>query len=267
MKYLYHTRPKQLLPFITETDPVFIEIDPCLQDISYLGFFASKAYLQYNTILDCGVGASPDLNNPTAHVSDDPHWAARYLHVLLKIRPHVVVVPDVLGNARRTRDNFLYYYNVISHLNMPRTNLMYVIQGQTEEEALEEINWVCKEPLITWVGFPRIVHYYKEDLNYLSSARIRFVDFILDRLRSVGKQVHLLGMNDIKELEWAGTRSISVDTRMASMAALTGCSVIAPRPLGLKIDLTKSFTLEIQESILDNINTLNNIYHNKAKHV
>ena len=269
MKALYHPRPLALLKYVAPDEHVFAEIDPLLNDPSYLGTFR-EGLPTSDIILDCGVGASPDLTDPTGHTSKDPHWAVRYLGILLMIKPRVVVVPDVLCDAQKTRQNFYDYEFVFDQLTLFRKpELLYVIQGRTKAEAMREIEFACKQRSIRWVGFPRLVQYYESvtsNLNAeeLACVRMEFIGPTLPSLRAAGKNVHLLGMNSVGEIIWAARRRVSMDTRMASMAALHNIDVLGPRPNGLKIDLTAALNPIQIQAILDNIKKLNDIYQSEG---
>jgi len=141
---------------------------------------------------------------------------------------------------------------------------MYVIQGKTRQEANEQINLVCGSTFVgvKWIGFPRIVDYYgdlKSDI--LTGQRINFVTKHLARLRKSSFNVHLLGMNSVDELKFAAHNNISVDTRLASMAAIVGMSVTTKRRDKLNIDLVRSFTAMEYTDTLNNIEILNRIYY------
>ena len=263
MSNLYHTYPWDCLLSIKDNDPVFIESEPLLRSLSYQEFFTSQFCSSRNLILDCGVGASPDLNKPMDHVSKDPHWGVWYLRMIRDIMPRVVVVPDSLGCSSVTRSNFYLYEYIIKAMWTPRPpELMYVIQAATWKEARSEIDFACTYRGITWVGFPRLVHYWgdTQDADELAEIRIKFVSSVITKLKDSEKKIHLLGMNNTRELYWAGNNDISCDTRLASLAGFHGFDVRDTRPPNLKIDLAESFTKNQVEAILKNIQILNHIY-------
>jgi len=111
---LYHTFPLGILGFreITKLSSLFIESSACMKSDVYKKFFLSRRPNR-NTILDCGVGMTPDLKNPTAHTSSDPHWAVRYIRLILELQPSVVIIPDILNNAQATLQNYEDYTSVL----------------------------------------------------------------------------------------------------------------------------------------------------------
>ncbi len=262
---LYHTYPAGMLAHIDKDSPVFIEASGCMYSKAYKEFF-----LHYmsgtNTMLDCGVGMSPDLKNPTAHVSTNPHWAAEYLRLLLEIEPEVVIIPDVLNDGIATYCNFITYSKIIDRLwfstkHGRRPAWMYVIQGKTKEEAKKQIEHIQNIPYIDYIGFPRIVDYYGEhNGDILGMQRIGFVEIHLESLREAGKQVHLLGMNSIDELKFAAVNNLSIDTRIASMAALIPFDVTKTRPSNLNLDLNCVFSESEIKRTHANVKILNDIY-------
>lgn len=265
---LYHTLPLGIIGYhnpIAST-PIFIESSACMQREAYKHFFVSRRF--DNTILDCGVGMTPDLKNPTAHTSNDPHWAVKYLGLILDIQPRVVIIPDILNNAQKTLQNYYDYIRIFNTLSCRIPELMYVIQGKTKGDAVDQIELVCSTEFIgvKWIGFPRIVDYYGDlTSDVLANQRIRFVTNYLSKLRKVGYKVHLLGMNSVDELKFAAYHNISVDTRLASMAAIVCMSVTAKRRNKLDIDLVRSFTSVETSDTLKNMEILNRIYHASRK--
>ncbi len=262
---LYHTYPVGMLPHIDKDSPVFIEATGCLENGLYYNFFLDRMRGK-NTILDCGVGMSPDLNNPTAHTSSNPHWGAQYLELLITIEPEVVIIPDILNDGHGTWTNFAVYSTIIDRILFSKTDgrrplWMYVIQGQTKEEARYQIDLAANIPYIDYIGFPRIVDYYGVHTgDVLGQQRIEFIEPHLHTLQSSGKQVHLLGMNSIDELKYAATNGLSTDTRIASMAALGQFDVEGSRPLNLNLDLNREFSQKERKATLRNIRILNDIY-------
>ncbi len=263
---LYHTYPAGMLHSLDKESSVFIEATGCLENGLYYDFFLDHMQGK-DTILDCGVGMSPDLKNPTAHTSSDPHWAARYLELLIGIEPRVVIIPDILNDGHGTWSNFALYSTIIDRILFSKVDgrcplWMYVIQGQTKEEAKYQIDLAANIPYIDYIGFPRIVDYYGEHSgDVLGQQRIEFIQPYLQTFRLAGKQVHLLGMNSIEELKFAAINGLSTDTRIASMAALASFDVTEPRPANLNLDLNREFSQKEKKATLTNIKTLNNIYN------
>lgn len=262
---LYHTFPLGILGFqeLTKSSSLFIESSACMKNKKYRQFFVSRCP-NLTTILDCGVGMTPDLKNPTSHTSNDPHWAMKYIGLILDIQPGVVIVPDLLNDARGTFQNYKDYSRVFEYMIRKMPDLMYVIQGKTKEEAAEQIKLVCSDHLtgVKWIGFPRIVDYYGDmGSDVLTGQRVSFVTEHLAKLRVAGFNVHLLGMNSVDELMFAAHNNISVDTRLASMAAVTGMNVTTKRRDKLNIDLVRSFTVMESNDTIRNIEILNRIYY------
>jgi len=262
---LYHTFPLGLLGFqeLTKSSSLFIESSACIKNYKYKQFFVSRRP-NPTTILDCGVGMTPDLKDPTAHTSNDPHWAMKYIGLILDIQPGVVIVPDLLNDAQGTFQNYKDYSRIFDCMHYRMPYLMYVIQGKTRKEAAEQIELVCSSHLtgVKWIGFPRIVDYYGDmGSDVLTGQRVSFVTEHLAKLRVAGFNVHLLGMNSVDELKFAAHNNISVDTRLASMAAIAGMSVTTKRRDKLNIDLVRSFTAMEYTDTLNNIETLNRIYY------
>lgn len=263
---LYHTFPLGMLGFrqLTESSSLFIESSACMKSDSYRHFFVSRRF-NHTTILDCGVGMTPDLKNPTAHTSSDPHWAIRYLKLILDIQPGVVIIPDILNDAQKTFRNYQDYMRVFDKLDIALPDLMYVIQGKTKEEAAQQIELFCGSERLSdvqWIGFPRIVDYYGDlQSDVLTGQRISFVSRFYTNLREAGYKIHLLGMNSIEELKFAAGHNISIDTRLAAMAAVAGMNVTTKRRDKLNIDLVRSFTVMESNDTLKNIETLNRIYY------
>jgi hypothetical protein len=256
---LYHTWPLCVLPQCKGN--AFLEAQNCF-NFDYLGQILNNNNV--TTILDCGVGCTPDLKNPTAHTSNDPSFGVKYLSVMLAASPVVMIIPDVLGDAAATYNNYLAYRNVIScfsQLDLPE--YMYVIQGQTKEEAQEQVEKVCEDRFIRWIGFPRIVHYYsaKSKSGELAHERIDFVSSVYESLKNAGKKVHLLGVNNEGELRWVAKNSASTDTRLATLGAVHNFDVLKPRPSNVNVDLCAAFSHEIQVRILDNIKRLNDYFY------
>lgn len=261
---LFHTFPASCLDLIGPTTPKYIEVDTCLQNPQYHEFFKLRAPNTF-TIMDCGVGASPKLSDPMGHVSKDPNWGAYYLGEMLVLRPSMMVVPDVLGDSEKTRANFLLYSGILKHFYVQVPQLMYVIQRHTYDEAAREVEFAAQQEEIDCMGFPRIVQYYLNDgEENLDSFRWadRRITFIQKLGKMPDKQVHMLGMSSLLELEFAAANNYSIDSRYASMMALAGYSVRDARPDGLNIDLIKPIDTKTQKQIKENMITLNKIYDN-----
>ncbi len=267
---LYHTYPVGMLQHIDKDSPVFIEATGCMENQTYEQFFLYYMDRQ-NTMLDCGVGMSPDLKNPTAHISSNPHWGAKYLGLLLKIEPEVVIIPDILNDGQATWLNFVTYSRIIDKLwfakmSGRRPSWMYVIQGRDKQEARDQIEHILDISYIEYIGFPRIVAYYGDhDGDVLGRQRIDFVELFLEKLQSSGKRIHLLGMNSIHELKFAATSGLSLDTRIASMAALGKFDVTKPRPSNLNLDLNQVFTRGEITTALINVKILNDVYESNRE--
>jgi len=267
---LYHTYPAGMLEHIDKDSPVFIEATGCMENEAYREFF--RYYMDgKNTMLDCGVGMSPDLKNPTAHISSNPHWGAHYLELLLAIEPEVVIIPDILNDGIATWHNFIMYTRIINKLwfakmHGRRPSWMYVIQGRDKKEAADQIEHILNISYIEYIGFPRIVAYYGDhDGDVLGRQRIDFVEIFLERIQSSGKRIHLLGMNSIHELKFAAANGLSLDTRIASMAALGKFGVTKPRPSNLNLDLNRVFSQSETTAALINVKMLNDIYESNRE--
>jgi hypothetical protein len=261
---LYHTYPLVCLDSMLSNTPVFIEAHPCLQSPLYLNHFLAG---DYKSILDCGVGASPDLKDPMAHVQGDPSFGVKYLCLMQDIEPTVMVIPDVLGDADATFENYLIYTRILDSWTFSwQPELMYVIQGKTVEEATEKIKIVCNQPNISWIGFPRIVHYYGcEDVLILSDERMYFINSQLDVIKEKNKKIHLLGCNNLLELIWCAKNNFSMDTRLATLAAVNNFDVTLNRPRQtINVDLCEYYNDETIEKILRNIQKLNEIYYGET---
>lgn len=262
---LYHTYPLVCMDSITEFKHAFIEAHTCIDNESYLDS-VYRNDLSY--VLDCGVGMSPDLNNPMQHVEGDPSFGVKYLNLMLNIEPDIMVIPDVLGNAKATNDNLYNYIDIISLLakGFKVPEFMYVIQGQTKEEAHFQVKVAIKNLSIKWVGFPRIVHYYGSTTSAsLSNERIEFVKPLLDLILNRGKKIHLLGVNSIEELIWAAQSGLSTDTRLATLAAVHNFDITQSRPFNVKVNLCENYTDEVKNKIVDNVRALNQIYYSNVK--
>lgn len=274
MKYLqpnlYHTYPLSCLTFVSTDRPMFIEAELALTSNKYKNFFLGGRIPC--TILDCGVGASPDLDNPTAHVSSSSTWGVAYVNLAVDLKPRVTIIPDVLGSGYKTRVNYHQYsrlfktYQEIGELD---TKLMYVIQGQDEEEAKAEVEFVLNEEDISWVGFPRVVNYYSVSNDapavYLADRRQAFINQVLNSIKEAGKKIHLLGMNTLSELEFAARNGFSIDTRSASLAAIHKYDITTPRPANYKIDLLEAFTRDQSNVIINNMKILDDIFSHIAR--
>lgn len=265
LKALYHTYPFGCLDFIQNKSPVFVEVDACFHNKEYFTFFENR-YPNTFTILDCGVGASPDLKNPMGHMSTDAHWGIRYLDVIGRIAPSVVVVPDVLGDGEATTQNFKLYNRIFSRVFLYRFQMMYVIQGLIKDEALYFLKKALENDTIDWIGFPRIVQYYfgNQDTKVknceLAQRRIEFLEQIKPLLRDSEKQIHMLGMSDLSEISYAAQNGYSIDTRYASMAAVAGIDVEGERPEGLNIDLAQPVSTTAKSFTYLNMKKLTEIY-------
>lgn len=262
---LFHTFPASCLDLIGPITPTYIEVDACLYNAHYFEFFKRCAPNTF-TIMDCGVGASPKLADPMGHVSKDPNWGVYYLGIMLSLKPSMLVVPDVLGDARRTEANFHMYSGVLKHFYDASPRLMYVIQGHNYDEAIQQIDFAGSQEEIDCIGFPRIVQYYlkeheeKPSSFEWSNRRISFIEKLVLTGKMPDKRIHMLGMSSLLELEFASVNGYSIDTRLASMMALAGMSVLETRPDGLNIDLTKPIDTKIQKQIKENMTILNKIY-------
>lgn len=263
---LFHTFPYTCLDYLADkaATPIFVEAHVCLQNRDYSRIVCDSST---KSVLDCGVGASPDLSNPMAHVNGDPSFGVKYLSLMLLLEPDVMIVPDVLGDRKSTYNNFLHYCDVLFSLDksVHIPDLMYVIQGQTKQDALDAIDEALSfKQVIKWIGFPRVVHYYGVGhtlAKYLSVERLQFVSDVYDKIIENGIKVHLLGMNSVEELKWAAQHRASIDTRTAALAAAYRFNVLEPRPYNVKLDLNKEIDEETKTKILYNIEKLNDIFY------
>lgn len=259
--HLYHTYPLVCLKEIPSFTPLFVEAHPCMDQITYKSGVMSN---EFKMILDCGVGASPDLSKPTSHIKTDPSFGIKYLSLMMDLQPNVLVIPDVLGDAAATFDNYYHYTSVLSNLlDALVPELMYVIQGQTPEEAAEELKRACSFGNINWIGIPRIVHYFKATSTQdRAEERINFITPLLDRVKKKNKKLHLLGVNNVQELKWVAKQGISTDSRLATLAAINNFDVTQQRPdHTINADLCAEHSYEIKDRILKGMKVLDNIFY------
>jgi hypothetical protein len=270
---LYHCLPKAILDEVPldAHSCVFIEASFCMQDQVYTNFFLDT---QAHKMMDCGTGFSPDLNHPTEHLVMDRHFDIKYLKLFLQLEPEYLVIPDILNCGPKTYSNFIDYSTVLYQLEAKRVNKVkriFVIQGETHEEALLQVSLGIRIPNVT-IAFPRIVrYYYKEGENYdltgndLTTRRIEFIEQVLPSIKEKQVHIHIFGMNSITELIYAARNNITIDTRLASLAAVNGIDISATRPPNLKIDLLGKITDEQKYRCLQNIKTLNEMYYGHTK--
>ncbi len=249
---------------LPSTNLMFVEAPDLLKDPEYLRYI--NVATTETTILDCGVGASPDLNNPEAHLSRDPHFGVRYLRLACLLKPQVLVIPDSLNESEQTKHNLIDYLSLLKKHDVLRHQaLMYVLQGKTTEEALKQVTLTLMHPNIKVIGVPRVCTFFNpkhKDLtgDQYTEARITFIDKLLDLVGS-SRQIHMLGMNSIDELRYAGERGLTIDTRWATLYALYDIRITDPRPATrLNVDLTAFISTKMCDSIRQNMHDLIEMY-------
>ncbi len=263
----YHTLPLAYLKAREHPNNVYIESGPC---------FALERYYIYtidhvsaaSTILDCGVGISPNLGSPVPYVPGDREWAAKYLRLALDIVPDKIVIPDILGNALGTEKNFQLYADVMENIRWSASEprLIYVIQGENQKEAVTQVYSACDEDRADIIAFPRLVQYYgydDRDCDGLATRRIRFIRSVLPQ---IDKPCHMLGLNSLRELRFAAEHGLSIDSRIAAMMGIAGLKISGyqrglNRPPNLTIDLTVEKLPSPALDLIDyNVKLLDDLY-------
>lgn len=113
-----------------------------------------------------------------------------------RVRPHIVIFPDVLFNARQTLQAMSNYYTQTVHTE----KFLGVPQGATAEEWLECYKVMLSDDRVHIIGLSKIAipHCFgEEDIAIARNQAVRL-------LQSEGlllKPIHLLGMGAPRELD------------------------------------------------------------------
>jgi len=157
----------------------------------YANYFAR----QKDVILDTGAFEGDDLTDQ------------EYGEVIERIKPKVVIVPDLLhGNAYENiqrADQFLTYYH--AHHKHP-VEFMYVLQAHTESELWESLSWAIYSRSFQWIGLPRtslwrIYHKHTKTNKYTEQEQLRWYFTVelsrrgyIELTQEHGIKWHYLGM-------------------------------------------------------------------------
>lgn len=164
-------------------------------------------------------------------MSGDP-----YYDLITDIQPNEIIAPDVLGKAEETREGFEKFwpwfeeYKTQAELNVPK--LMAVVQGQNRLEWLKEAySWV-EDDRVDVIGIPYDINFSIEGVrafppgerhlsNLWGARRYELVLSVLRKMESLGieKEVHLLGMSTLYELNNYREKGISEEIRSTDTTA------------------------------------------------
>ena len=173
-------------------------IGPFLEDKEYLNFYRKMREQGKTLLLDNG-----------AYEFERPVSAEEYLEYISKIRPNVVVLPDVWKNADDTIREARFFLENWDRKALP-AKAMFVPQGSNFYEWFS-----CYADIFTKstmregtdiIGLS--VGTWKDKTGIIRSFFTRHLD---DQREP---PMHLLGLWNVRELEFTGNRARSVDTSM-----------------------------------------------------
>ncbi|MEM4720869.1 MAG: hypothetical protein QXT73_02230 [Candidatus Methanomethylicaceae archaeon] len=137
-----------------------------------------------------------------------------YFDIITELRPHVIVVPDVVGDLRASVDLACRFFEQAPGHLFSRHKFMVVLQGQNNRERLRCLH-IYKSMGLPFhiIGLPRHAYPHR-------------VELLLAIYRSQkNSQIHFLGLPDIKELRGVSALIDSLDTSWPSRMALGKSSI------------------------------------------
>lgn len=164
------------------------------------------------------------------------HTNKELLSFIELIEPDIFIVPDVWNNSKKTIENAK---NWIERFNLPKTQLMVVLQGNTFDELIN------MHKVVTELGYTHIAinHSSKAYLDYFSElpileaqmkGRIKLVDELIKaNVININNYYHLLGCSDWKEF-----------LHYKNLDFIKSCDTSSPiinGALGIKYDLNKTY--------------------------
>lgn len=187
-----------------------------------------------------------------------------YLCLIAEIQPDVVILPDVLSDAKETRERSLTFLDEARTIQkMYGYEYMAVIQGQSEEEWLEEFEFwsqhpksvndhsvhIALHPAIRFLGVPYDIDFSvsgaydgvkePEKLTLAMQRaykRVKLLEKIREKfgLAFFIPRIHLLGINELYEFHLIYERKLqsivySNDTTAPYAAAMSNKSFVVDR--------------------------------------
>lgn len=129
---------------------------------------------------------------------------AEVLHAACEaVHPNVVVLPDVLGHYKETEYLVKRDYGKFKSLGYP---LMGVLQGRTAEEVVRLLT-LYEALALDYISIPRVM------TAHFGSRR-----WLVERVRWIGKPIHLLGWSE----------NVEDDLRCAAMQGVMGIDSAVP---------------------------------------
>ena len=137
-----------------------------------------------------------------------------YLEIERKLKPQVIVAPDVLSDWKKTMfltDNFLTRYK-------GKAQVMGVVQGKNNDEFVESVKALITIKQIDIIGVP-----------HDNKNRRAFIE--RNVLRETDKRIHLLGTSSLSEVfrfnpSYRFQDIVSIDTRLPIDSARQGLSFL-----------------------------------------
>jgi len=171
-------------------------IGPFLEDKEYLNFYRKMKERGKTILLDNG-----------AYEFGEPISAETYLEFIEKIRPDIVVLPDVWMSNEGTRKAAKEFIEVWNREELP-AKAMFVPQGKTFIDWGD--SYLCGECFlekhVDVIGLS--VGTWKDKTGIIRSYFTRHLD------EKSKPPLHLLGLWNVRELTFTGMRARSFDTSM-----------------------------------------------------